>query len=519
MLRVAILAVTFAAAGILALGPVAAASGPMADAGLDQTVTVETTVHLDGTGSGHPDGTLSEYEWTIRTPDGREIEPDCPRCARSQFTPSVVGRYAVTLTVTGPSGARSTDTLYVYVKDAGPDVDLSGDRTPDPDESVTYTATAESPDAELEEIAWAVEDEIVAVQSLDGSTDESELSLAFTDAETHRVQVVVRDSNGRTAYDQLYVQPQSESVEPTSWSEVEPLDCSDSGYAARNSEKCWDIEVPQTTPEEEVASSTRDSDVGPFEIRFQTDGYVSSRFVGLRNVDSSYIGSTINSVGLDDGENAPWNRGILERTYETTIGAGARLLFGQEQKTVTCEIKGGDFVGRGCAERVFALERTGETTNVHSPTKSASYSEYGLNGGRRVRGVNPLTLEEGQKAEVTIVIQQKKDGLVDEVIEGVDSSADKVRQNVNGFLGGEESPEPEADDHEVSSESSQRDPDLIAGSATRGAIASGDGSYANSVTGTEDNDSYSSSSREPDYSQSGGTHDSSYNRNRGGLVA
>lgn len=59
MSRVAILAATLAAVVVLACGSAAAVDAPMTDAGLDQSVTVETTVHLNGTGSGHPDEELS----------------------------------------------------------------------------------------------------------------------------------------------------------------------------------------------------------------------------------------------------------------------------------------------------------------------------------------------------------------------------------------------------------------------------------------------------------------------------
>ena len=50
-------------------GTALAAEGPMADAGLDQTVANGTTVQLDGTGSTHPDGRISTYEWSIATDD------------------------------------------------------------------------------------------------------------------------------------------------------------------------------------------------------------------------------------------------------------------------------------------------------------------------------------------------------------------------------------------------------------------------------------------------------------------
>ena len=77
-------------------GVVAADDGPLAAAGLDQEVGVNTTVQLDGTGSSHPDGRIEGYEWSIETPDGRMMTPDCRDCGRTQFRPRSVGRYDVT---------------------------------------------------------------------------------------------------------------------------------------------------------------------------------------------------------------------------------------------------------------------------------------------------------------------------------------------------------------------------------------------------------------------------------------
>lgn len=454
MLRIAIVVASLAVLGIFT-GVSTAASGPMADAGLDQTVSVETVVQLDGTGSGHPTGTLSDYEWRIQTPDGREIEPDCPDCERSQFTPTTVGRYEVTLTVTGPNGTQSTDSLYVYVQDAGPNVQLSGQRTPDPDAPVTYTASAESPDAELEEIAWAVEDEIVAVRSLDGTTDESELSLAFRDAETHRVQVVVRDTNGRTAYDQLYVQPQGGetaiiSTNPDTNSESEG--CLNPEYRLENPGDCLQAETPKGEP-----TSTEEPDgVDPFEVLYETEGYENRLFEGLRDYDSSYIGRTVEEVGLDGGENAHWRQGTLERSYESLVEAGSSFFFGQEEETITCELEGGSIGPSRCAQKVAELEETGETSNVYSPSEGGGYSEYGLTEGERISGRNPTDLEGDQKAKVTIVIQQEEDGIVDKAVDRAEPATDHLKQSVNGML--------EEDEKERSS-TSNRNPDTSAKSS------------------------------------------------------
>ena len=57
MKRCILFAVALALAGSVA-GVAAANSGPLADAGLDQEVTADTTVYLDATGSSHPDGSI-----------------------------------------------------------------------------------------------------------------------------------------------------------------------------------------------------------------------------------------------------------------------------------------------------------------------------------------------------------------------------------------------------------------------------------------------------------------------------
>jgi hypothetical protein len=200
-----------------AAGLAAADAGPLADAGLDQRVDVDTTVQLDGTGSAHPNGTIDSYAWSIETPDGRHIQPACPDCARTQFTPHEPGRYDVTVTVTDTDGRSERDTLYVYVEDAGPTVELDGDTEPTTGEPTTYTATAGTSTADLAEITWRIDNRTVAEESLEGTNDRSTRSLTFTDSEPRRLEVVVRDAENRTASDVLLVDPQSgggSSVDP-----------------------------------------------------------------------------------------------------------------------------------------------------------------------------------------------------------------------------------------------------------------------------------------------------------------
>lgn len=428
MLRTATL-LAFAVTVVGFVGVSAAAGGPNADAGLDQTVTVDTTVQLDATGSTHPGGTIEAYEWTIQTPDGRTITPECIDCERTQFRPTTPGRYEVTLSVTSAVGTEAEDTLYVYVDDAGPSVQLSGQNAPAPGELVEFEATAQSPDAELAEIAWAVDDEIVATRSLSGDADRSSFEIAFVEPVTHRVQVVVRDSNGRTAYDHVFVQPQGEESRTTDDTpapdpdDAEGRGCQDADYFSKNPGECLNVTVDEPTPESDREQG--DSEIGTVqqeEIYYKTDGYGASQFAGADARDSSFINFEVDSVGLDGGENAPWKKGPFEQVYEPTASEVSTSLFGQKRKTVSCEIEGGEM--SACARRARELEEKGGTTNYYSPDEGGAYSKYGLHGAERIEGSDPMKLEDGQTAEVVVVIQPEKEGAVDRASQSVAYAAD-----------------------------------------------------------------------------------------------
>ena len=225
---------------VVGLGGVAAAdSGPLADAGLDQEVASGTTVHLDATGSSHPDGSIEDYEWTIRTPGGRQIRPACPTCARTEFTPTDPGRYDVTVTVTDANDRTDSDTLFIYVNEAGPTVALDGETEPTTGSETSYLATANTTNADLETLTWRVDNRTLAEDSLNGTADRSTRSLTFTEAEPRRLEVVVQDSENRTASDVLLVDPQEPNRNPDDTDDADwsPDDSSDefSAQGADNS--------------------------------------------------------------------------------------------------------------------------------------------------------------------------------------------------------------------------------------------------------------------------------------------
>lgn len=187
------------------VGGADATGEPMADAGLDQTVTDGTPVELDGSGSLHPDGQIASFEWSIEAEGQGTFEPDCSNCERTEFVPPGRGTYRVTLTVTDAAGRSATDSMSLTVTNAGPTVELSGASEIQPTHPVTLVLEIESPDAELDRIGWALDDTLLVERSLSGSTDRSELRMSFDAEKTYRIQVVAVDTEGRSTYEERVV--------------------------------------------------------------------------------------------------------------------------------------------------------------------------------------------------------------------------------------------------------------------------------------------------------------------------
>jgi hypothetical protein len=193
-----------------ALGAPTSPDPPLADAGLDQTVSLGSTVLLDGTGSRDPEGEIAAYEWRIIAPNGTERSPACPSCGRTEFTPTTTGNYTVQLSVTGEDGQTSTDTLYVNVTSGDPPaISASGPTTADVGTPMTYTANVRRGGAPLEEVVWRIDGEAVDRQSVSSDRDTVTLDSSFATPGDRIVTAIVRDREGR----------QSEEVVTTS---VEP---------------------------------------------------------------------------------------------------------------------------------------------------------------------------------------------------------------------------------------------------------------------------------------------------------
>lgn len=216
VVALALLVVTTTAAGALpASDALQSNEAPLADAGLDQDVTRGATVLLDGTGSRDPDGEIERYEWSIRTPNDETITPECPDCARTEFSPSEVGEYRVTLTVTDDDGATSSDALFVEVSPgAQPDISVSGPQASTEGDAATYTADLDSGTAALERVVWTVDGTVIANHSLTADADSDAATKRFPTAGERTVSATVYDADGQSSTDSLAVAVQRDTDPP-----------------------------------------------------------------------------------------------------------------------------------------------------------------------------------------------------------------------------------------------------------------------------------------------------------------
>lgn len=176
--------------GLLA-GVAGAADGPLADAGLDQSVTQGATVYLDAGGSTASDGEITTYEWTIERPNGTETTPECSSCVRTSFVADQAGTYAVTVAVTDDDGATDRDTLYVDVSARDmPEAALEGPTTLTVGEAGTFVLNGEAGDSPLSSHSWLIDNEQRGTEKWNST---AERSFSFSEPGEYTITGVITD--------------------------------------------------------------------------------------------------------------------------------------------------------------------------------------------------------------------------------------------------------------------------------------------------------------------------------------
>ncbi|WP_436932105.1 PKD domain-containing protein [Halosimplex halobium] len=206
MSAVLVVSAAFAGGPVAGGAVAAAASGPddggnrapLADAGLDRTVSANATVYLDATGSRDPDGEIDSYRWRLEEPDGSYTTPSCETCGRTRFVPRETGTYNATVTVTDGDGATSTDTLRVHVEPSnGPSVSISGPDSVVEGGVAQYTATVSAGANDLAAVVWRADGRRVNRTSLAGESASVDRLHAFRHDGTVTLRVTAVDRLGR----------------------------------------------------------------------------------------------------------------------------------------------------------------------------------------------------------------------------------------------------------------------------------------------------------------------------------
>jgi len=165
---------------------------PVADAGVDRTVTLGLSTTFDGTGSFDYEGEIVSYEWDFgdnTTATGAVVA----------HTYTAVGNYTVTLTVTDEANQTDTDTVLVeVVPDTQPPVANAGaDKQIELGKTANFNGGGSSDNVGIVSYTWTFGD------GASGSGVTASHSYGSTG--TYTVTLTVRDAAGNTASDTLTV--------------------------------------------------------------------------------------------------------------------------------------------------------------------------------------------------------------------------------------------------------------------------------------------------------------------------
>ncbi len=129
-------------------------SGPVADAGPDQTVFVGTTVQLDGGGSHDVDGDRLSYRWTLSTiPVGSTATLSDAAVVNPTFLVDRPGTYVAQLIVNDGQLDSRPDTVAISTKNSKPKADAGPDNTVEVGEIVTLDGSG-STDADRDPLTY-----------------------------------------------------------------------------------------------------------------------------------------------------------------------------------------------------------------------------------------------------------------------------------------------------------------------------------------------------------------------------
>jgi hypothetical protein len=181
-------------------------ASPVANAGADQTVDVNTTVTLDGSTSTDPDNNIVSYQWQ-QTGGGSPVNLTNANTAVAQFTSPGTDGSVLTfeLTVTDAGGLPSTDTCVITVdinaNAHAPKANAGPDQTVDVNTTVTLDGSGSTdPDNDIVSYQWKqIGDPTVTLTN--ANTAVAQFTSPGTDGSVLTFELTVTDANGLPSTD------------------------------------------------------------------------------------------------------------------------------------------------------------------------------------------------------------------------------------------------------------------------------------------------------------------------------
>jgi len=132
-------------------------SPPMADAGPDQTVSVNDMVHLNGSASSDVNGDTLAFHWSLSTPPASTAVLSDPAAVSPAFVPDIPGTYVAMLVVDDGLVESAPDTVVVSTENVPPLADAGPDSTVLANDSILLDGNGSS-DADSDPLtfAWSV---------------------------------------------------------------------------------------------------------------------------------------------------------------------------------------------------------------------------------------------------------------------------------------------------------------------------------------------------------------------------
>jgi hypothetical protein len=182
-------------------------SPPVSDAGADQTVLVNDTVQLDGSGSGDMDGDSLTFTWTfVSRPDGSNATLSGAKAVKPTFDVDAAGSYTLQLLVNDGKLNSAPDTVTISTENSAPVANAGADQTVLVNDAVQLDGSGSSDvDGDQLTFKWSLASKPEGSNATLSVTNGVKSALVVDLAGTYTLQLLVNDGKLNSAPDTVTI--------------------------------------------------------------------------------------------------------------------------------------------------------------------------------------------------------------------------------------------------------------------------------------------------------------------------